>query len=374
MASRTRKGNFTSQFFVVVAMLAFAAIVATPPAYAQMEHGFTWSMPIKMEQIERNPVIVTGADVLLADGKTRVGSYSDTSGEEFVVPYGITVLDIEGLPVGLDPRKVDRVGITFDWGRHFDYASNKNDWLVRVDTKKYAAGRKYRGILMVEGDFNETRVKFFFLVVKFAAHGQNFGMMEVMFGDPSRDTALDATDPIEVYLHCRGVTPAWTTAAVPAGFSLEDYRRNKAAFKAQPAGSGGSPSVTVPTLKVPVALTSVPVGVKPQVWQRAQVAKFLPGVIPVSNKGQVVVVVSKPDGSPAPTFAGKKTRLSITYLNPNTGQWQVLEEPRLGEDTTFRFPVTLDTRVRVQIKGANGPPLEATVTPGDPTYFLLEVK
>ena len=398
MASRTR--SFTSQFFIV-AMLAFAATITATPAHAQMQAGWTWNMPFSMEQVEKNPVIVANAHVLTIDGEHRVGSYTDTSGEKFGVPVGAQ-LDIEGIPFGIDPGKVKKIGATLDFGRHWDFTDASRNWQLRVDTTKYERGKRHSIILGVEGPYGENRVKFFFFTITTPKDQKNFGLLQVMVYDTTEDPAYDPNDKFEVYNYCDGVTPAWPTSKNPE--YLKVYRANKAALRAQAEqqqaqaeavrlaeearqaqiaadearrkaqvaqGGTGTGIITAAPVALAPPVSSVPIGVNPSVWQRIQ-ATQLRSIKP--SEGRAIVTVSKPDGTPATTYMGKKTKLVVSYWEGASQQWQVLDQPVVPDNGVSDFVFPVGTKLRVKVRGASGPPLEAEITSGGPTYYFLEVK
>lgn len=400
----TSRRPLTKRFIAAMVALTIIALT-TQPAQAGYENGFTWNAPITMETIERNPVIIANADILLRDGKTRVGSHTDNSQEEFVMPIG-PYLEIEGIPAGINPNQVTKVGVTFDFGRTWDYATSKTDWRVRVDTNKYAAGRRYTAILGVEGPYSEHRIKFFFFVFKSAAFQKNFGIFQVMLGDPSRDPGLDPDDPIEVFLHCRGVTPAWTTALEPQGFDLDGYRKKKAAIKAQLASeeaarladearrredearrqrlaveavaqrvqaqqTGGHPGTVAIAVPAPTTLQppAAPPGVQQAAWRRAQAVRAQHPQR--DTEGRAIVIISKNDGNPASRWLGQPANLEVKTLDAS-GQWQTRFQPSVPANGVVTFPVSPGTQLRVKIRGTSVA-WEVTVPPGEPAYVFINL-
>lgn len=175
---------------------------------------------LTMEEASLNAPIPAVVNVSLPDGwratqesgSNKLGGWSALTGQ-FLRIYGGLLIKVTPSMAGLDPSSIERVGITFDFGKTWFYGSQESDWDILVDTNETSVQKRWgelvTPIFLIEGKTGWKKISFIIQLGRWKTEEQHYQNLQLMVMEPPRAKKLQDMSRSELFRSCSGLIPAF---------------------------------------------------------------------------------------------------------------------------------------------------------------------
>lgn len=351
-----RGSTFTKFVFSFVFVVGLSFLLARPAA---AQTGVVWGMSINQEDIKPNPPFAPS--IHFVHNGERVGSWDASRSRDVCAPIG-DVWEFQPNPVGLNPKDITRMAISFNWRDWVDGTREENGWVVRVNSadKKIIsiAGIEYTPVMAVEGKIGEKVVRFIF-TFRWKTNEQVFSILKIMAWETPEGYATMSRK--RAFLRYEGVKQAWSAvSSQEADAQLAAHEASLVTTAAQPA----SPQ--------PAALPAVSVS-EPQQRALARAQAVLGRYPQQAGRGKIIFVIADCAGNSVSTYGGKPGIVDIYYQN-TVWRSYTLASSQPGEAGVVSFDVDPGTVLIARVRGDRVAYPSSPAASTGPTYTLITIK
>lgn len=298
-----RGSTFTEKFVLFLVIAVGLGFLNARPAAA--ETGVVWGMSINQEDIKPNPPFAPS--IHFVHNNERVGSWDASRSRDLCAPIG-DIWEFQPNPVGLNPKDITRMAVSFNWDDWVQGTREANGWVVRVNSADKSiipiAGIEYTPVMAVEGKIGEKVVRFIF-TFRWKTNQEVFSALKIMAWETPGGYATMSRK--RAFLYYEGVKQSWSAVASPeadAALALAEVPT------ATPSPAGAPTLIRLPQ---PVLLPTPPLLTTPTSLAVARLQQVLAKYPSPVGKAKVGLVVYTPTGAATTTFRGQPAIVDVFF-------------------------------------------------------------